>query len=268
MGSSIYNHRLRYVLSELLDIPSKHITGFVLENTTKSIEPYWPSITINGQSIKLNEDGHRKIEEHLINQSMSNNALQDKSQPIKLNIIKKNNTMRTYKYLILFCPMRMVRSRLRRSSRSVLPIVQQKFNKKNETVHRVKKSVSISYINENTSVRIQQWLHSSTLLQSIKNSRGTVTHLQKIERGISNNAMNVTESQINLLQSIEDQLIKQLNGWHCLQILYHHPCSYTLGMTLSQVSHAIINNSQEIFILSTQIQPINQVINRKEIRQN
>jgi hypothetical protein len=82
-------------MSELLDIPSKHITGFVLENTTKSIEPYWPSITINGQ----NEDDNKMVEEHLVNQSMSNNAPKDKYQPI---IIKNNHTMRTYKCLYYF----------------------------------------------------------------------------------------------------------------------------------------------------------------------
>jgi hypothetical protein len=85
-------------MSELLDLPSKHITGFILENTTKSIEPYWPSITINGQSIKFNQDDNKMVEEHLVNQSMSNNAPQDKYQPIKSNIIKNNHTMRTYKY--------------------------------------------------------------------------------------------------------------------------------------------------------------------------
>jgi hypothetical protein len=126
-------------------------------------------------------------------------------------------------------------------------------------------------MNENTSVRIQQWLHSNTILQSIKNTHGSVKHRQKTEQGVSNNAVNVSASQISLFQSTEDQLIKQLNGWHCLQMLYHRPCNYTLGMTLSQISRAIMSNSQEIFILSAQIQPflkkhsINQVMKFKAI---
>jgi hypothetical protein len=172
----------------------------------------------------------------------------------------------------------MIRSVLCRSSTSVLPIssikkiVKQNFIQKKIKPHRITKSVSMSYMNENTSVRIQQWLHSNTILQSIKNTHGSVKHRQKTEQGVSNNAVNVTASRISLFQPIEDQLIKQLNGWHCLQMLYHRPCSYTLGMTLSQVSRAIMSNSQEIFILSAQIQPflkqhsINQVMNMIKIQ--
>jgi malate/lactate dehydrogenase len=94
LGSSIYDNRLRYAISELLDIPSRHITGFTLNNITKSIEPYWPSITINGQAIKLNE-------EHYVNQSISNNASQIANQSLKINRIKKKETVITYKYYIL-----------------------------------------------------------------------------------------------------------------------------------------------------------------------
>ncbi|CAF3967570.1 unnamed protein product [Rotaria sp. Silwood2] len=102
LSSGIYNHRLRYAISELLDIPSKNITGFTLENPDKSIEPYWPSITINGQSLKLAKDNNREIEENFINQPMSNNALQNKYQPIKLNTIKNDAIVNKPKYLILF----------------------------------------------------------------------------------------------------------------------------------------------------------------------
>ncbi|CAF2428375.1 unnamed protein product [Rotaria sp. Silwood2] len=102
LSSDIYNHRLRYAISELLDIPSKNITGFTLENPDKSIEPYWPSITINGQSLKLAKDNNREIEENFINQPMSNNAPQNKYQPIKLNIIKNDAIVNKPKYLILF----------------------------------------------------------------------------------------------------------------------------------------------------------------------
>ncbi|CAF3048686.1 unnamed protein product [Rotaria sp. Silwood2] len=102
LSSDIYNHRLRYAISELLDIPSKNITGFTLEYPDKSIEPYWPSITINGQSLKLAKDNNREIEENFINQPMSNNAPQNKYQPIKLNIIKNDAIVNKPKYLILF----------------------------------------------------------------------------------------------------------------------------------------------------------------------
>ncbi|CAF2640469.1 unnamed protein product [Rotaria sp. Silwood2] len=102
LSSDIYNHRLRYAISELLDIPSKNITGFTLENPDKSIEPYWPSITINGQSLKLAKDNNREIEENFINQPMSNNAPQNKYQPIKLNTIKNDAIVNKPKYLILF----------------------------------------------------------------------------------------------------------------------------------------------------------------------
>jgi hypothetical protein len=102
LGSDIYNHRLRYALSKLLDIPPKHITGFTLGNTIKSIEPYWPSISINGQSIKFNEDYHRDMEEHVMNPSISNNASQDKYQTVILNTAKNNETAKTQKYFIWF----------------------------------------------------------------------------------------------------------------------------------------------------------------------
>ncbi len=101
LGSNLYSYRLRYAISELFDIPSKHITGFTLGNTTTLIEPYWPSITINGQSIKLKEDDHREMEEHFISQSISNNAPQDKYQAIKLNTTKNDETMNTHKYFML-----------------------------------------------------------------------------------------------------------------------------------------------------------------------
>lgn len=150
-----------------------------------------------------------------------------------------------------------MRSLLCRSSTSALSnanikkIVKPNFKQQKMTSHRMKKSVSI----ENTSVRIQQWLHSGTLFQSINTRHRLVKHREKTKQGVSNNAVNITESQVSLRQTLGDQLIKQLNGWHCLQILYHHPCHYTLGMSLSQISRAIMSNSQEIFILSTQIQP-------------
>ncbi len=100
MGSNIYNHRLRYTISELFDIPSKHITGFTLESNTHLIEPYWPSITINGQSIKLKKDNNREMEEYFVNQSISNNATQDNYQMTKPNTTKNDETVRTYKYFI------------------------------------------------------------------------------------------------------------------------------------------------------------------------
>jgi hypothetical protein len=130
--------------------------------------------------------------------------------------------------------------------------IKQKFDQKN---------VSLSHMNKKTSARIQQWL------QSINNTHGITKQIQyrhKENHGISNNAVNITESQLNPSQ---DQLIEHLNGWHCLQLLYHHPSDYTLGMNLSQVIRSIMSNSQEILLLSTCMQPFlkqqstNQVIN-------
>jgi hypothetical protein len=69
---------------------------------------------------------------------------------------------------------------------------------------------------------------------------------------------------------MQDQIIKNLNGWHCLQILYHRPYDYTLGINLSQVTLSIMSNPQEILNLSTYIPPFlqqkltNQVMNRKQ----
>jgi malate/lactate dehydrogenase len=77
LGSNIYSHRLRYAISDLFDIPSTNITGFTLENTNQSIEPYWPSITINGITVKLELNN---------NKSISNNASQD------------DETVRVHKY--------------------------------------------------------------------------------------------------------------------------------------------------------------------------
>ncbi|CAF1071956.1 unnamed protein product [Rotaria sp. Silwood1] len=102
LSSDIYSHRLRYAISELLDISSKNITGFTLENLGKSIEPYWPSITIIGQSLKLTENDNKAIEKNFINQPMSNNAPQNKYQSIKLNTIQNDATVKKSKYLILF----------------------------------------------------------------------------------------------------------------------------------------------------------------------
>ena len=101
LGSNIYSHRLRYAISELLDIPSTNITGFVLENTKKLIEPYWPSITINGLSIKLelSNNNNKIVEDQNVNQSISNNASHNKYPMIRT---KHDETVRTHKYLILF----------------------------------------------------------------------------------------------------------------------------------------------------------------------
>ena len=90
LGSSIYSHRLRYAISELCGIPSTNITGFVLENTNKLIEPYWQSITINGLSVEI-------VEKQNINQPISNNASHIKYPRIR---IKHDETMREHKYLI------------------------------------------------------------------------------------------------------------------------------------------------------------------------
>jgi hypothetical protein len=106
-----------------------------------------------------------------------------------------------------------------------------------------RKGSSLSYINKKTSARIQQWL------QSIKTTKRTQYH-HKENRGISNNAITITESQ-----SIKDQLIKNLNGWHCLRQLYPRAYDYTLGMNLSQIIRSIMSNSQEVLFLSTSMQP-------------
>lgn len=161
LGSNIYSHRLRHSISELFDIPSKHITGFTLGNTSKLTEPYWSSITINGQSIKLEKDDNREMEEHFVSQSLSNNRPQNKYQTIKLNTTNNEKTIKTYKYFMLFFPLRMVRFLLCRHLTSVLPgsniqkIVKQNFNQK-----QISSSYSKKYVNERISVRIQQWLHS------------------------------------------------------------------------------------------------------------
>ncbi|CAF3441939.1 unnamed protein product [Rotaria sp. Silwood1] len=113
-------------------------------------------------------------------------------------------------------------------------------------------------MNEKTSVRIQQWVRSSTFLQSIKTNHKIikqVKHYQQIESSISNNSSNIIESQQNRFQPIQDQIIKHLNGWHCLQILYHRSCYYTLGMNLCQVIRSFMSNSQEMLILSIYIEP-------------
>ncbi|CAF3638813.1 unnamed protein product [Rotaria sordida] len=246
LSSSIYNHRLRYAISQLLDIPSKHITGFILENPDKSIEPYWPSITINGQSIKLTKDDNREVEVIFIDQSMSNNASQNKYQSIKLNTIKNDTAMKKPKY-----------STKPLSNSNMKNFIKQTINQKKITSYHRKKYEPVLYTNKNTSVRIQQWIRSSTLLQSIKNNHKIfkqIKHYQQIESGISNNSTNIIESQQNLFQSIQDQLIKHLNGWHYLQILYHRPCYYTLGMSLCQVIRSIMSNSQEMLILSIYIE--------------
>ncbi len=137
-------------------------------------------------------------------------------------------------------------------SSNINKAVKQNFDQKKISSGYSKKNGSVSYVNDRTSVRIQQWLHS------IKNSRAIkkqAKYRQNREPNISNNAINITESKLNLSQSIQEQLIKHLNGWHCLQLLYHRPCDYTLGMNLSQVTRSIMSNSQEMLILSTFIQP-------------
>ncbi len=152
LGSNIYSHRLRHSISELFDIPSKHITGFTLGNTSKLTEPYWSSITINGQSIKLEKDDNREMEEHFVSQSLSNNTPQNKYQTIKLNTTNNEKTIKTYKYFMLFFSFALT---------SVLPgsniqkIVKQNFDQK-----QISSSYSKKYVNERISVRIQQWLHS------------------------------------------------------------------------------------------------------------
>jgi hypothetical protein len=59
-------------------------------------------------------------------------------------------------------------------------------------------------MNERTSFRIQQWLGS------IKNTHGIIKqakYRQKRKLGISNNAINISESQLNLSESVQDHLI-------------------------------------------------------------
>ena len=63
LGSNICSHRVRYAISELFDISSRSITGFTSENTTKLIEPYWPSITIHGLSVQAQINNNNVVEE-------------------------------------------------------------------------------------------------------------------------------------------------------------------------------------------------------------
>ncbi len=97
LGSNIYNHRLRYAVNDLFNISSTNIIGFTLENTTTLIEPYWPSITMNGLSVKLELNNNKVAEEHDVNQSISNNASQDKYQMIAST---DDETVRVHKYFI------------------------------------------------------------------------------------------------------------------------------------------------------------------------
>jgi hypothetical protein len=140
---------------------------------------------------------------------------------------------------MIFLFLRMVQALLYSYSAKIMPTS----NTKKITLHPSKKDVSI---------RIQQWL------RSIKNNREIIKPIkyrQKTESGVSNNATSVPELQTRLVQPTQAQLRKHLNGWHCLQILYHRACDYTLGMSLSQVTRSIMSNSEEILILSTSIQP-------------
>lgn len=114
------------------------------------------------------------------------------------------------------------------------------------------KHLSHLHINENTSIRVQQWLRSAQTSDAITRR---VQSRRKRESGTSNNAVNTSRSQLNASQSVKDQLFNHLNGWNCLQRLYRHPCNYTLGMSLSKVTRSIMSNSQEILLLSTSIQP-------------
>ncbi|CAF3761967.1 unnamed protein product [Rotaria magnacalcarata] len=249
LSSNIYNHRLRYAIGKLLDIPSKNITGFTLKNLHESIEPYWPSITIKGQCIKLTNGESSKIQENFSEPSMSNNALQEKFQTTSSSSIKRDEKIKKHKHLV--------------NTSSHLNM--KKFRKKTPNHEKKiapddsKQHQSISHFNRDISNRILQWHYSNTFLQSIKTNRKISKtrekHHQTLESSVSNNATNTIESQRKFSQLIQDEVIKHLNGWHCLQILYHRPYEYTLGMNLCEITRSIMSNSQEMLILSAYIQP-------------
>lgn len=92
LSSNIYNDRLRYAISELFDISSSNITGFTLKDTKKSIETVWSSISINGQNLIYEEKDSETIEEHDVNQSMSNTAFQTDHPAIQQSIMRENET--------------------------------------------------------------------------------------------------------------------------------------------------------------------------------
>ena len=102
------------------------------------------------------------------------------------------------------------------------------------------------------SIRIEQWIQPAE-----NNLESTKPMKSKRKKGssISNNAVNMPEvsQQPNLSQFLRDQLVKHLNGWHCLQQLYRHPHDYTIAINLSKITRAILSNSEEILILSTWI---------------
>lgn len=65
--------------------------------------------------------------------------------------------------------------------------------------------------------------------------------------------MTEISQQSNLSQFLQNHLVKHLNGWECLQQLYHHSHDYTIAINLSKITRSIVNNSEEILILSTWI---------------
>ena len=113
--------------------------------------------------------------------------------------------------------------------------------------------MKMSYTNNETSRRIQRWLcfdeNDREMTQRMKSN-------SKKESAISNNATRMTEvKELNISKSIQNQLIRHLNGWSCLQQLYRRSYDYITAINLSKVVRSILSNSQQILILSIWIPP-------------
>lgn len=102
LGSNIHTHRLRYAIGKFFGVPSTNITGFALENTNKFVEPYWPSVSINGQRITRQEGDSKEIEAHAVNQPTSNNASNDNHQTIPRIATETDQPERIRKHVVFF----------------------------------------------------------------------------------------------------------------------------------------------------------------------
>ena len=53
--------------------------------------------------------------------------------------------------------------------------------------------------------------------------------------------------------TLQQRLIKHLTTWYCSQFVYHRIYDYTMGMSLMRASRAFLSHSEDMLVLSTEI---------------
>ncbi|CAF1387929.1 unnamed protein product, partial [Didymodactylos carnosus] len=265
-GTSLHCQRLKYILSQLLDINSKNLTGFCLGNDLEQWNPYWPSITLNGLSISQEMrtvENNKTIEQNINMNQSSNDTTQRRQKKIstKENVSSLSNKKLqlqtrktpTHTYLDKKTSLRIQEWLRLSSSKTTIKYMKESKSKNENSFYSIKKFVKTSR---------KKQLHSksndliiNTLFLVDKNDNKTIFQNDNMKmQQKEKHQLIMFDHETSFYPTIKNLICDHLQKWHCLLNVCKSQCSYLRAITLSNILHSVASNSDTIHILSTNVE--------------